>query len=136
LSARSAGSISDHGTECGDVDAAARPPLSSSSNSSGSTSSSRPLSGIPYHLQAPWLPVEVLELPSSFLEHLVMSPECLALVARHRVTGAPLPSAAAGKLAAQIKDTYYSPLGLQHMVSVAAATHDDDCAGRGLRACS
>lgn len=116
LSATGTNRTPERATDGGSVHAAARLGLTSS-NDSGGTSNRTPSTGTPYHLQAPWLPVEVLELPSSFLEQLAMSPECLRQVTRHRVTGALLPIAAARQLAALIKDTYYSPLGLQHMVS-------------------
>jgi uncharacterized membrane protein YgcG len=70
-----------------------------------------------YHLHATWLPVELLELPSTLFETLVMDASILQLLCRHEDTGDSLPAELAGKLAAFMAGTHYSPAFYQPVVS-------------------
>jgi hypothetical protein len=70
----------------------------------------------PYHLHAAWLPLEVLELPSTLFEAFSMDAVCLQLLCKHSSSGNALPADLAEKLAGFIRDSRYNPLLMQHMV--------------------
>jgi hypothetical protein len=70
-----------------------------------------------YHLHSTWLPVELLELPSTLFEALAMDASTLQLLCRHEGTGAALPAEFAGKLAASMHAAHYSPSLYQRVVS-------------------
>ena len=70
-----------------------------------------------HHHQAPWLPVEVLELPSTLMEGLVMRPGTLRVMCRHRDSGEQLSMEMAEKLAKYMKAAWYNPVVYHHMVS-------------------
>lgn len=71
----------------------------------------------PYHLHAAWLPLELLELPSTLFESFCMDARCLQVLCSHQHTKEQLPFELAGKLARFIQDSHDNPLLLQHTVS-------------------
>jgi hypothetical protein len=70
----------------------------------------------PYHMHAAWLPLEVLELPSTLFEAFSMDAACLQVLCRHSSSGEQLPADLAVSLAAFIKSSHYNPLMMQHTV--------------------
>lgn len=70
-------------------------------------------SGPSLHAHATWMPLELLELPSTLFEEFAMQPACLQLLCTHPETGAQLPAALAAKLTAHIRSSFYSPVGVQ-----------------------
>ncbi|KAF6266429.1 hypothetical protein COO60DRAFT_453095 [Scenedesmus sp. NREL 46B-D3] len=63
-----------------------------------------------------WLPLEVLELPSSLFEAFCMDAACLQVLCRHSSTGQQLPADLAAKLAGFMRSSHYSPLLMHHTV--------------------
>lgn len=70
-----------------------------------------------YHMHAAWLPLEILELPSTLFEGFCMDPKCLQVLCQHCVTGEPMPMKLATKLAKFMHASHYHPLMYQHTVS-------------------
>lgn len=69
-----------------------------------------------YHTHASWLPFELLELPSTLFEVLVMDPLTLQLLCTHQHTGEALPAELASSLARFMQATHYNPAVYQSMV--------------------
>jgi Zn-dependent oligopeptidase len=67
-------------------------------------------------MHASWLPVQLVELPSTLFEALVMDQSTLQLLCRHKETGEGLPAALADRLAAFMRAAHYSPALHQSMV--------------------
>jgi hypothetical protein len=70
----------------------------------------------PYHMHAAWLPLEVLEVPSTLFEAFSMDVACLQVLCRHSSSGEQLPADLAVRLAAFIRSSHYNPLMMQHTV--------------------
>jgi Zn-dependent oligopeptidase len=68
-------------------------------------------------MHAAWLPLEVLELPSTLFEAVSMDAACLQVLCRHSSSGEQLPADLAVRLAAVIRSSHYNPLIMQHTVS-------------------
>jgi len=69
-----------------------------------------------YHLHASWLPVELVEVPSTLFEALAMDSATLQLLCRHQQTGNHLPAPLADKLAQFMREAHYSPALYQGVV--------------------
>lgn len=76
-----------------------------------------PSASLSYHLHASWLPIELLELPSTLFEVLALDPHTLQLLCRHQTTNEPLHEALAARLARFMQATRYHPALYQSVVS-------------------
>jgi hypothetical protein len=67
-------------------------------------------------MHASWLPVELVELPSTLFEVLAMDASALQLLCQHKDTGEALPAQLAHALAGCMRAAHYSPALHQSMV--------------------
>jgi hypothetical protein len=78
----------------------------------------------PYHLHAAWLPLEVLELPSTLFEMFSMDAACLQVLCRHSSSSSSssaLPADLAARLAGFVRSSHYNPFLMQHTVRASAS---------------
>lgn len=69
-----------------------------------------------YHMHASWLPVDLVELPSTLFEGLAMDGSALQLLCQHKDTGEAMPLQLAHALAGCTRAAHYSPSLHQSMV--------------------
>jgi hypothetical protein len=91
----------------------------------------------PYHMHAAWLPLEVLELPSTLFEAISMDAACLQVLCRHSSSGQQLPGDLAVKVARFIRSSHYNPLLMQQMVRRAGlGLCITSCRSTGFQTCA